>query len=125
MKVTCNINSCKQKCCKNPVGHFLIFITRIELFGFNERVIEEARGQVKKKLKTRFECIETVAFARKVTAIMFISMKTVILIFIGTHIANGYTYSIYRVMQGQTRTDMDKLGQGMDNQSQAWTDRYK
>ena len=72
---------------------FLIFITRIELFGLNERVIEEARIKVKKKLKTKFACIRTVALARKVNSTIFILMKTVIFICRGRHegIANVKT----------------------------------
>ena len=43
----------------------VIFITRIKHFRLNERVIEEARWKVKKKLKTRFAYIGTVPFAKK------------------------------------------------------------
>ena len=50
----------------------MIFITRIQLFILNERVIEEARQKVKKKSKTRFACIGTVALASRVNVVMFI-----------------------------------------------------
>ena len=61
------------------------------------------------EVKTRFACIGTVAFARKVNVIMFILMKTVIFICRGRHagIANVETY---RDRQGQTRTSRQKLG---------------
>ena len=50
--------------------------------------------KVKKKLKTRFACIGTVAYARKVNVTMFIMMKTVIFICRGRHegVANVETY---------------------------------
>ena len=38
---------------KTQVEPFVIFITKIELFGLNERVIEEARCKVKKKKKKK------------------------------------------------------------------------
>ena len=90
-----------------------------------ERVIMEARWKVKKKLKARFACIGTVAFARKVNVTMFILMKTVIFICRVRHegIANEETY---RDIWGQTGTDKDSQGQkgtDMDKQGQAWTDR--
>ena len=50
----------------------MIFITIIELFGLNERVIKEVRGKVEKKFKTRFGCFGTVAFVRKVNLTIFI-----------------------------------------------------
>ena len=55
------------------------FITQIELFRWNERVIEESRSKVKKKeeLKIRLAFNGTVAFAIKVDLTMFILMKTV------------------------------------------------
>ena len=56
----------KKKLERNQVEPSGIFFTRIEQFGLNERVNEEARVKVKKKLKTRFACIRTVPFARKV-----------------------------------------------------------
>ena len=64
------------------------------------RSIVEARSKIKKKLKTRFPCIETVAFARKVNVTMFILMNTGIFIFMGRH--GG--------IQGQTRTYRDRQG---------------
>ena len=69
-----------KKKLKNQLEPSVIFIGRIELFRLNERVIEEARCKVKKKLKTRFACIGTVPFARKVNVDLFILMKTVIFI---------------------------------------------
>ena len=88
----------------------MIFITRIELFGLNERAIKEARWKVKKELETRFACIETVPFAREIHVTKFILMKTVIFIGRGRHegIASVDTY---RDIQGQTGTDKDKQGQ--------------
>ena len=105
----------------------MILITRIELFGLNERDIEEARGKVKKKVKTWFACIGTVAFARKVNVTMFILMKTGIFICRGRHegIANVETY---RDRQGQTMTDRDKQGQtrtSRDKHGQTESDRDK
>ena len=46
--------------------------------------------------KTRFACIETATFARKVKVTIFILMKTVIFICRGRHegIANGETYML-------------------------------
>ena len=81
----------------------------------------------KKKLKTWFACIGTVAFTRKVNVTMFILMKNVIFICRGRHegIANVETY---RNRQGQTRTDRDRQGQtgtDKDKQGQAWADRDK
>ena len=72
----------------------MIFITRIELFRLNKRVIEEARLKVKKMFKTRFACIGTVALARRVNPAMFILIKTVIFICRGRHkgMANVETY---------------------------------
>ena len=103
----------------------MIFITRIKLFGLNERAIEEARWKVKKEIETRFACIETVPFARKVNVTMLILMKTVIFICRGRHegIASVETY---RDRQGQTRTDRDIQGQtgtDRDRQGQTRTDR--
>ena len=83
------------------------------------------KQEVKKKLKTRFACIGTLAFARKVNVTMFILMKTIIFICKGRHkgIANVETY---RDGQGQTRTDRDGQGQTgteKDKHGQAWTDK--
>ena len=76
-------------------------------------------------MKTRFACIGTVAFARKVNVTMSILMKTVIFIYKGRHegIANVETY---RDRQGQTRTYRDRQGQtgpDRDRQGQTGTDR--
>ena len=46
MKVSCyiiQIIKIKKKIERNQVEPFVIFITRVELFGLNERGIEEAR----------------------------------------------------------------------------------
>ena len=115
---------------------FVILITKIELFGLNERVIEEAIWKVKKKLKTRFACIGTVAFPRNYVT-MFILIKTSIFICRGSHegIANVVTYrdrqgqtGIDRDRQGKTGTDRDRQGQAgtsMDRQGQTGTSRDK
>ena len=120
MKVTCYINlQYKKKLEWNQIEPSVIFITKIELFGLNERVIEEARWKVKKKLITRFACIGTVPFARKVHVTLFIVMKTVIFIYRGRHegITNVETHrdrqgqiGTYRDRQGQARTSMDRQG---------------
>ena len=111
MKVTCYIYLQLKKNERNQVP-FVIFITIIELFGLNE-----ARRKVQKKLKTKFACIGTVTFARKVNVTMFILMKIDIFICRDKHegIANVESY---RDIQGQTMTDKD-------NQGNAWTDRDK
>ena len=120
MKVNCYINL--------QVKPFMIFITKIEPIGLDERVFEEAIWKVKKKLEIWFPCIETVAFARKVNITIFILMKTVILMCMGRHegIANVETNRdrrgqkrTERDIQGQTRTSRDKHGQtgtSRDNQ---------
>ena len=83
--------------------------------------------KVKKKLKTRFVCIGTVAYARKVNVTMFIMMKTVIFICRGRH--EGITNEEkYRDIQGQTRTDRDRQGQTMtcrDRQGHTRTSKDK
>ena len=60
------------------------------------------KSKKKNKLQTRFACIGTVAFARKVNVTLFIPMKTVIFNSRGRHegIANVETY---RDRQGPTR----------------------
>ena len=122
----------KTKLERNQVKHFVIFITRIELFGWHERVIEEAIGKVKKKFKTRFACIGTGAFAWKVNVITFILMKTVIFICRGRECRYSKCRDIqgqpgtYKDSQGQTRTSKNKQGQAAtssDKQRQAGTDR--
>ena len=62
---------------------------------------------MKKKLKTRFACIGTVAFAWKVNVITFILMKTVIFIWRG----RKCRYSKCRDIQGQPGTYKDSQGQ--------------
>ena len=83
--------------------------------------------KTKEEVKTRFACIGTVAFARKVNVTMFILMKTVIFICRGRHegMANVETY---RDRQLQTRTDRDRQGQtrtSRDKHGPTGTDRDK
>ena len=105
MKVS-TIYTEKTKLERNQVEPFVIFITKVELFGWHKRVVEEARGKVKKKLKIMFACIGTVAFASKVYIIMFILMKTVIFICRG----RKSRYSKCRDIQVQTGTYKDSQG---------------
>ena len=128
MRVTCYINlQYKKKIERNQVDASLIFITKEELFGLNERVIEEARWRVKKKLKTRFACIRKVPFARNVDVTMFRLMKTFIFICRGRHEGTS-NVETYRDRQGQTGTDKARQGHtgtDKDKKGQAWTDRDK
>ena len=49
MKVNCYIHIAKErKLVQNQMELFVKWITEIELFGLNDRVIEEARSKVKK-----------------------------------------------------------------------------
>ena len=66
------------------------------------------------KLKTRFACVRTMPFARKVNSTVFILMKTVIFICRGRHEGKA-NVETYRDRQGQTGTDRDIQGQTRTN----------
>ena len=124
MKVTCYINlHWQNKTWKKPGGALCDIYHKNRTVRIEWKSYWGARWKVKKKLKTRFACIGTVAFARKVNVTMFILMKTVIFICRGRH--EGITnVKTYRDRQGQTRTDRDRQGQtgtDRDRQGQAGT----
>ena len=93
------------------------------------RVIVEARRKIKKNLKTRFPCTETVAFAMRVHVTMFILMNTGIFICMGRHggvQGRTRTYRDRQGHQGQARKSMDRHRQtkkSRDKQGLAGTER--
>ena len=102
------------------------FITKTELFGLNERGIEETRSKEKKQKEVKkLVCIHWNSGFCKINVTKFVLMSTMIFICRGgiSCITNVETY---RDRQGQKRTDRDRHGQtrkSRDRQGRTGTSR--